>query len=127
MELNRFGHCVYKINYHLVVATKYRREMIKDGMHFGAHGYYHHWLNYISQKEQEIEIKKSLSFLKKIKKNSNSLSICYPYGSYNKYTLKILKKYNFEIGFTSAPGKIDLFKTKNRLSLPRFDTNDFKV
>lgn len=111
----------------LYMKKEHMIEMIKDGMHFGAHGYYHHWLNYISQKEQEIEIKKSLLFLKKIKKNSNSLSICYPYGSYNKDTLKILKKYNFEIGFTSAPGKIDLLKSKNKLALPRFDTNDFKV
>lgn len=111
----------------LYMKEKHMIEMAKDGMHFGSHGYYHHWFNFISKKEQELEIKKSLIFLKKIKNNSNSLSICYPYGSYNSNTLEILKKYNFEIGFTSVPGKINISKINNKLILPRFDTNDFKV
>ena len=100
-------------------------EMIKDGMHFGSHGYNHHWFNFIPYKEQEIEIKKSCTFLRSLNKKESALTICYPYGSYNKDTIKILKKYNFKLGFTSLPGKIKMFEKKNNLILPRFDTNDF--
>jgi peptidoglycan/xylan/chitin deacetylase (PgdA/CDA1 family) len=108
----------------LYMKKNHMKEMVKEGMHFGAHGNNHHWFNFITKEQQEIEIKKSKIFLKKINKNYKSLSICYPYGSYNNDTLKILKKYNFELGFTSKAGIINI-NNNNKLLLPRFDTNDF--
>ena len=108
----------------LYMKKNHMKEMVKEGMHFGAHGNNHHWFNFINKEQQEFEIKKSIIFLKKINENYKSLSICYPYGSYNNDTLKILKKYNFELGFTSKPGIINI-TNNNKLLLPRFDTNDF--
>jgi len=54
--------------------------MIKNGMHFGAHSYDHCWLSALSKHEQEIQIEKSLSFLKEIGMNNEYFTICYPYG-----------------------------------------------
>ena len=31
MDYKKQGHCVYYARYHLVIATKYRREILKDG------------------------------------------------------------------------------------------------
>ena len=33
MELRRQSNCVYHCNYHLVIATKYRRKIFNDGVH----------------------------------------------------------------------------------------------
>lgn len=109
----------------LYMKKKHMREMVNEGMHFGAHGNNHHWFQFITKKQQELEIKKSVLFLKKINKKNKPYSICYPFGSYNNHTLKILKKYNFELGFTSVPGKINISQKNNKLTLPRYDTNDF--
>ena len=102
-------------------------EMYNSGMHFGSHGFNHEWLEFLDKKEQEFEISKSYKFLKTINKKNEILSICYPYGSHNTTTLKLLKKYKFEFGFTSKPGVINLEKKNNNLLIPRFDTNDFHV
>ena len=100
-------------------------EMKSEGMHFGSHGSNHEWFKFLSIKDQEEEIKQSANFLKNTFKNEKNFSICYPYGSYNKDTLNIAKKYNFKLGFTTKVGSIDLKKKMNNLLLPRFDTNDF--
>jgi hypothetical protein len=50
--------------------------------------------------------------------------MCYPYGAYNKDTLRILNKLNCAIGITCKLGKVTLGKT-DPLQYPRFDTNDY--
>ena len=49
--------------------------------------------------------------------------MCYPYGAYNKNTLKIIKKYGAKLGVTTIP-KIASLSKDNLLRLPRLDTND---
>jgi hypothetical protein len=50
--------------------------------------------------------------------------MCYPYGSYNADTLKVLADANCSIGLTTKVGATD-FSTQNKLELSRWDTNDF--
>ena len=63
-----------------------------NGMTFGGHGHRHFWLGKLNSVDQEKDIKKSINFFKKLKIYNNNFSFCYPYGSFNNHTIKILKK-----------------------------------
>ena len=99
-------------------------EMIDHGMHFGSHGKSHFWFDSLNLKQQEFEIKESIKFLNSLYKRNYLLSMCYPYGNYNKDTLKLMKKYKFKLGLTTVP-KIYDSKKDNIFLIPRLDTNDF--
>jgi len=100
--------------------------MIKEGMHFGSHGYHHEWWGHLNIKKQEREIVKSIKFLKEIGVKKNNLSVCFPYGSYNNETINLLQKYSFKFGLTTSQNKIDRKNIDKYLILPRYDTNQFK-
>ena len=98
--------------------------MVKCGMHIGVHGYDHYWLGALSRERQEIEIQKSLDFIQRM--NVKDWSICYPYGSYNRDTLELVKRYGCKLGLTTEVG-IAILDKSDRDSvycLPRLDTND---
>ena len=65
--------------------------MINEGMYFGSHGYQHFWLNKVSRDEQELDIIKSLKFLRKINSPTKNWIMCYPYGGYNDSTINIIE------------------------------------
>ena len=65
-----------------------------------------------------------MAFIKSVNGTINDWSICYPHGSYNLNTLKILKKLKCLVGFTIQKGKANLCNTEY-LKLSRFDCNDF--
>ena len=52
MDYKKQGHCVYYVRYHLVIATKYRRKILKDG--FGE--YLKNTIIGIGKQVPEIEI-----------------------------------------------------------------------
>ena len=100
-------------------------EMKDNGMHFGSHGKSHFWFESLNTDLQESEISDSKLFLDNIYKDeSYLLTMCYPYGSYNKITIELLKKYNFKIGLTTIP---QIYNPDNNtfLEIPRLDTNDY--
>jgi len=99
-------------------------EMQKYGMYFGGHGYDHQRLDLIGEKEQLIEINKTIKFLRKINTDTKNWVMCYPYGEYNKLLIEKLKSKNCFIGLTTKP-EIANIKKNNLLTLPRFDANDF--
>ncbi len=109
----------------LYMNTKQIKEMYSESMGFGSHGNYHYWFEFLKKNEQEKEITSSINFFKKLKFNTKSLSICFPYGSYNKETLSLLKKYKISYGLTTIPKKIDKKNISDHFIYPRFDTNDF--
>ena len=93
------------------------KKIKKAGHIIGLHSHTHPMnLQKLSFFEQNIEYKKNLSFLKKILKcNSKYInSISHPCGSYNRTTLKILKKLKIKIGFTNS-----IHKKKTNLEIPR--------
>ena len=110
----------------LYLKKEHMKEMKANCMHFGSHGTSHNYLGFIKIKEQDYEVKNSLNFLKSIFPKENNFSISYPYGSYDKNTIKIVKKYNFKLGLTNVFGAINLLEKYNKFILPRYDTNDFK-
>jgi len=79
-------------------------------------------------KKQFEEIKNSKIFLEKII-NKNIDTFCYPYGgkiSYNRNTLKILKKLKFKLAYTVEYRDINFKDIKNKpYELPRYDCNLF--
>jgi peptidoglycan/xylan/chitin deacetylase (PgdA/CDA1 family) len=92
-------------------------------MEIGSHGYEHLWLNSLSIKEQEIDIKKSLIFLNSIKSTNDYFIFNYPYGGYDENTLQILNNNNCDAAVTTKVGLVDK-SINNILELPRIDTND---
>ena len=101
------------------------QELYKNNFSIGSHGYNHYWWEKINKNEQEMEIKKSIDYFKKIKVFDKNFSVCYPYGSYNLQTLNLLKKYKIKFALTTRVGSVNKKNIKKVYELPRFDTNDF--
>ena len=99
------------------------RCMARAGMHFGGHGFDHHWLTSLSRAEQETEIDRSAEFLRSVGAAEGGLTFCYPYGAYNEDTLAVLRSRGFKAAFTTAVDVADLGKC-DPLEIPRLDTND---
>jgi len=102
------------------------QELYKNNFSIGSHGYNHYWWKKINKNEQEMEIKKSINYFKKIKVFDKNFSVCYPHGSYNLQTLNLLKKYKIKFALTTRVGSVNKKNIKKVYELPRFDTNDFK-
>jgi peptidoglycan/xylan/chitin deacetylase (PgdA/CDA1 family) len=102
------------------------QELYKNNFSIGSHGYNHYWWEKINKNEQEMEIKNSINYFKKIKVFDKNFSVCYPYGSYNLQTLNLLKKYKIKFAVTTRVGSVNKKNIKKVYELPRFDTNDFK-
>jgi len=109
----------------LYMSQKNISEMSKSGMYFGIHGCNHKRLSKLSYNGQKKEINDSIKVFKKLKINENSLSICYPYGSYNNNTLKISKKNNLNFGLTINVNPLFKKNISHIYEIPRFDCIDF--
>lgn len=101
--------------------------MLRNGMVIGSHGYDHVWLGSLPKERQIEELSRSISFLTDLGVDMTTLSIGYPYGSYNEDTLSVVSDYNFKLGFTT---RVDVASSimaspLNNLTIPRLDTNDF--
>lgn len=107
----------------LYLSLKEIQEMVNNGMTIGGHGYKHLRLGDLSYKNQFIEINKMLEFLNKFDIKKRWI-MCYPYGSFNNNTKKILKKKNCLLAFSATPGR-SLLNKKNIFSIKRYDTNEF--
>jgi len=93
------------------------------GMYVGNHGFEHYWLDSLSEYQQRREIDLSLNFLRTIGSDTDRWIMCYPYGAYDKTTLRILREKNCTIGLTTR-ADIANTSTDDPLILPRLDTND---
>ena len=94
----------------------------KDGNDIGIHTHNHYWLSSLSKQKQQEEIKKSYNYLLKKKLiNKTQWSFCYPFGDYNKDTVKILEKMNCKAAFLTGN---QLTYTKSKpLMIKRLDCN----
>lgn len=101
-------------------------EMYKNKMTIGSHGINHHWWKDLSHKKQLNEIEGSIKYFKKNKIYNNNFSVCYPYGSYNSDSLKILKKLGVKFALTTKIGSINKKNIIKNYEYPRLDTNEFK-
>lgn len=110
----------------LYMDTKNIKEMFSNKMSFGSHGNNHYWWENLSNHDQERELKTSINFFKSIKVYDSNFSVCYPYGSYNLNTIKMIKKNNIKFALTTRVGSLNKKNIRNNFELPRHDTNDFK-
>ncbi len=113
------------LNKELYMTSNDLNILFNENMNIGNHTYNHSWLSSLDKKSQEKEINNSLSFLAKTGLDIHKWIMCYPYGSYNKNTLQILKKNKCIMGLTTKHGVVNLKKYKN-LELERIDTNEIK-
>jgi len=99
------------------------KKLHDEGHEIGLHGFNHNRYEFQNLSEQNNDLSKSKKFWSKILKNKNNWSICYPFGSYNNLTKKLLKKNNIKFAFTTRKGN-NLNPYSNNLELKRWDTND---
>lgn len=110
----------------LYMNTKNIKEMFNNKMSFGSHGNNHYWWENLNYHDQERELKTSINFFKRIKVYDGNFSVCYPYGSYNLNTIKMIKKNNIKFALTTRVGSLNKNSIRYNFELPRHDTNDFK-
>lgn len=113
-----------KIIQKMYLNKNHAKEMLKNGMFFGSHGSNHEWLEYMSYHQQYEDIKKSKKNILQIGVKPEHMTICYPFGSYNLDTLKVVKKLKFKYGFANYSKNV-ISLNKQRFFLPRIDTNEF--
>ena len=107
----------------LYMDTDQLKQMRKQGMYIGSHGWDHYWLNALSPSQQAREIERSLHFLKGIGSDVSRWTMAYPYGAYNDSLLSLMKKHGGTVGLTTEVRVADL-SVDVPLALPRLDTND---
>jgi peptidoglycan/xylan/chitin deacetylase (PgdA/CDA1 family) len=99
------------------------QEMAADGMEIGSHGHSHQWLESLDACAQEADIEQSLRLLDEVGLPRRDFLFCYPYGSHNDTTLRILEAKGCGAAFTTQLGLASLSPAA-LLKLPRLDTND---
>ena len=124
MFKNFVGRSEDEVSLELYMSKKELQTLHQRGFSLGSHTSSHMWLNKLSYAQQEKEIENSLVALKSLRGNLDEWIMAYPYGGYNKDTLKILKKLNCVLGLTTKVGSANLLRD-NQLELKRLDTNDF--
>ena len=100
------------------------RCMIGSGMHVGAHGADHYWLDSLTREDQMGEITESTNFLRSVGADMSMWTMCYPFGAYNDDTVSILKEKGCQLALTTSVDIADVSES-NRFNLQRLDTNDF--
>jgi peptidoglycan/xylan/chitin deacetylase (PgdA/CDA1 family) len=98
-------------------------EMNYNGMYFGAHTFSHPHLDELNYENQLIEIQRSIDDLAGIGISSDFF--CYPYGSYNDDTMKILFNLGVKFAFTTEPKESR--SLDSNFSIPRLDCNDITL
>ena len=96
------------------------KEMSKDELcTIGAHCYHHLPLAKLSQENQEFELLESKKMIEKIIEKP-VLYMAYPYGQYNKNTLKVLrKKKPYKAAFIVGRGFLNFVSGYSKYQLPR--------
>lgn len=79
------------------------KKMKSSGMQIGSHSYHHRELTKLSPAEQAEEIAKSKEVLDR-SLNQDTLWFCYPYGSYDAATIKLLQEKGLKFAVTMNPG-----------------------
>ena len=99
------------------------KQMKREGMFFGSHGYNHYWMNKLSAADLARDIDKSLEVLDGLI-DTKKWVINYPYGSYSENVITYVRENGAVLGLSTDVGMVDDFVNK-RFQMPRLDTNDF--
>ena len=99
------------------------KHMLRSGQHIGNHGYNHYWWNSLNKEEMSKELDLSIDFLSKLGVDMNNWTACYPYGSYDEQSIKMLEERGCKLAVTTELNIANTNKN-TRLIMPRLDTND---
>ncbi|PST91223.1 polysaccharide deacetylase [Photobacterium jeanii] len=108
----------------LYMNTWQLKQMVRDGMHIGCHGYDHYWWDKLDNGALHAEISKSKDFLQSLGCDMTNWTACYPYGSSSQDVIDELEKQGCKLAFTTEVDIVDI-ETASPFLLPRLDTNDF--
>ncbi|MCG3864928.1 polysaccharide deacetylase family protein [Photobacterium sp. Ph5] len=108
----------------LYMNTYQLKQLIRDGMHVGCHGYDHYCWNKLDEKSLQVEIMKSKEFLLSLGCNMQKWTACYPYGSFSDDVASELLVQNCKLAFTTEVKMVDI-DNDNKLLYARLDANDF--
>ncbi len=98
------------------------KHMLKSGMHIGNHGHNHYWWDSLSKQEMGNELDLSINFLENLGVDMNNWTACYPYGSYDEKSIKMLKERGCKLAVTTETD-IGTTNKDKRFIMPRLDTN----
>ena len=100
------------------------KQLVRDGMHVGCHGYDHYWWNKLDGDSLASELMKSKEFLTSMGCDMSQWTACYPYGSSSDSVVKELEFQGCKLAFTTEV-KVAEIDNHSKLLIPRLDTNDF--
>lgn len=98
-------------------------EMAEGGMELGSHGHRHHWLGRLDADAQAKDVDDSLAYFGTLGLCKSDFWFCYPYGSYNADTLRVLRDRGCGAAVTVLPDIAECTPGK-ALEISRLDTND---
>ncbi|CNI61157.1 polysaccharide deacetylase family protein [Yersinia ruckeri] len=108
----------------LYMSQEQLKQLVRDGMHVGCHGYDHYWWNKLDQESLKVELEKSKGFLKSLGCDMSKWTACYPYGSSSDLVVAELNSQGCNLAFTTVVKLADI-DYNSKLLIPRLDTNDF--
>jgi len=110
-----------RIGKKLIMNRKDIKSLVNHGNIIGLHSHSHdiHNINNNNLKKLYLEYNSNKMYLDKIFKIKTN-SVSYPFGRYNSYTLKVMKKLDIKCGFIS---NFNSKKIKNKLLISRIDHN----
>jgi len=82
------------------------RTLVDCGMDVGSHGHAHMWLEDLCESEQRADIEKSFELLESCVAMRRNRTMCYPFGSYDELTLKILSDLDVHTAVVNKGSKI---------------------
>lgn len=94
------------INQEGYVTWEQVKDMQNNGWDIYPHGMTHPNLSKLSAEQQTSEIVQSRKLIEE-KLGTTADVFCYPYGLYNKDTLKIMKQHHYKLAFTITQGRVD--------------------
>jgi peptidoglycan/xylan/chitin deacetylase (PgdA/CDA1 family) len=97
------------------------RELVERGHEVVGHGWEHKRLGLLDENEQRRELERTRAFVEDV---GGSWALCYPYGSRDRTTLRLLGELGCRIGLTTDARRAT--RLDPLLELPRIDTNDLQ-
>jgi peptidoglycan/xylan/chitin deacetylase (PgdA/CDA1 family) len=98
------------------------RELARRGHDVIGHGYEHRRLGLLDERAQREELERTRAF---VADAGGRWALCYPYGSRNETTLRLLGEAGCRLGLTTEPRRAT--PGDALLELPRIDTNDLEL
>jgi peptidoglycan/xylan/chitin deacetylase (PgdA/CDA1 family) len=97
------------------------RELARHGHEVIGHGWEHRRLGLLDEAAQRDELERTRGFVEDV---GGTWALCYPYGSRNETTLRLLRELGCAAGLTTDPRRAT--PADPLLELPRIDTNDLR-